>query len=82
MFIEPVILILMGAMFALAGWQGFRVPTDADGIAGLGETELKRRQLMLRVGRYACVISGATLILLAVILTYALVIVLGARRLF
>lgn len=80
MLIEPVILVLMGAGFGLAGWQGMRIPTDPDAIAAVGETELKRRRLMLRFGSCACVVSGATLVLLAMIVTYALVAVLGVTR--
>lgn len=82
MIIEPVILVVMGAGFVLAGWQGFRIPTHGGGSAGLGVTELRRRRLMVRGASYACLGSGAVLVLLAVVLTCALVGVLGAQRVF
>ena len=81
MLVEPVVLAVMGVGFVVAGWQGFRLRFDPDALACLPETERRRRTVMLRGGSYACVISGATLVLLAVVVTYALVTVLGRRSL-
>ena len=81
LLVEPVVLAVMGVGFVVAGWQGFRLRFDPDALACLSKTERRRRTVMLRSGSYACVISGATLVLLAVLVTYALVTELGRRSL-
>jgi hypothetical protein len=73
----PVILVLMGASFLVAGWQGLRIPLDLDGASGLDESELKRRRMMARGGSYACVVSGTTLVLIALVVAYTVVTMLG-----
>lgn len=81
MLVFPVILALMGAGFLVAGWQGFRIPLDPDGASGLNETELKRRRMMARGGSYACILSGTTLVLVAAIVAYTILTMLGTRPL-
>jgi hypothetical protein len=53
------------------------MPVDPDGASGLSEPELKRRRMMARAGSYACILSGTTLVLTAVIVACAIVTVLG-----
>jgi hypothetical protein len=72
MLVDPVILVLMGAGFLVSGQQGLRLDLDEEHPTGLGQSELNRRRIMVRAGSYACIASGTTLVLLAVLVTYAL----------
>lgn len=80
MLVEPIILVIMGAAMLVAGWQGFRIRIEPDG-AGVDDSELRRRRIMVRGGSYACLVSGSTLVMLAAVVTYYLVTLLGTRRL-
>ena len=81
MLFSPIILALMGVGFLIAGWQGFRIPVDPDGASGLSDAELKRRRIMVRGGGYACIASGATLVLAAMVVGYAVVTILHSMPL-